>query len=302
MPIEIFFSYAHEDETLIDALRSQLVVFERQGRIVKWHDRQIPTGSDWESVIDERLRQCKIILLCVSPAFLASQYCWEVELRIAMDRHARGEARVIPIILRPCAWNEAPFARLQALPKDARPVSQWSDRDEVCLQLARSIMTVVDELAVHSSPAKSQTAPWPRGHKVTRQLMPGDHFPRLLAPWSPPTATNLPKGYRPRLNQLAQRAARESLLRESNGAWMYPAEFIGPGRQVDAFVASLTQSGELKDRQSWHLSGEVAIGFDYMGRSSPEELRDTAIQHGLRVVHCGVTLVLTMARNSIDKL
>ena len=38
--------------------------------------------------------------------------------RAPQGRHQRGEARVIPIILRACDWKRAPFAKLQALPKD----------------------------------------------------------------------------------------------------------------------------------------------------------------------------------------
>lgn len=107
-PVEVFFSYAHEDEHLMDAVRQQLVIFERQGRIIKWHDRMIPPGAEWEAQIDRRLRMAHIILLFVSPSFLESRYCYDVEVAAALDRHTRGEARVIPIILRPCAegWFE----------------------------------------------------------------------------------------------------------------------------------------------------------------------------------------------------
>jgi hypothetical protein len=128
----------------MDDVRRQLIVFERNGRILKWHDRQIPPGSDWRNQIDERLERAKIVLLFLSPHFIESRYCYEVEGQAALRRRDSGAAEVIPIILRPCAWQETPFGVLQALPRDAVPVSRWPDRDEACLNVATGVMAAVD--------------------------------------------------------------------------------------------------------------------------------------------------------------
>ena len=145
-PIEIFFSYAHEDESLMDEVRRQLVVFDRQGLIRKWHDRLIPAGADWRGQIDERLARSDVILLFVSPSFFDSDYCYEAEMTEAMRRHQVNSAKVVPIILRPCAWESAPFASLQVLPKDGRPITTWPNRDEACLDVAEGVMRAVREL------------------------------------------------------------------------------------------------------------------------------------------------------------
>ncbi len=147
MAIEVFFSYAHEDEDLMNDVRRQLVIFEREGQIRKWHDRMIPAGEEWESHIDRRIRQAQIILLFVSPSFIESKYCYDIEVNEALKRHESNEAHVIPIILRPCAWEEAPFSKLQALPRDGRAVSQWDGRDQVCLDVARAVMKVARRVA-----------------------------------------------------------------------------------------------------------------------------------------------------------
>ncbi len=143
---EIFFSYAHEDEDLMDEVRRQLIVFEREKYIIKWHDREIPPGSEWKAQIDERLRRAKIILLFMSPHFIESKYCYEIEGQEALRRHESGEAVVIPVILRPCAWDASPFGKLQALPKDALPIASWKNIDDASLDVARSVMTVVKDL------------------------------------------------------------------------------------------------------------------------------------------------------------
>lgn len=144
--IEIFFSYAHEDEDLMDEVRRQLIVYERQGRIIKWHDREILPGGEWRGEIDGRLRRARVILLFMSPRFIESKYCYEIEGQEAMNRHKSKEATVIPVILRPCAWEESPFGELQALPRDAKPISTWENIDIASLDVARGVMSLVDSL------------------------------------------------------------------------------------------------------------------------------------------------------------
>jgi len=146
-PIEIFYSYAHEDEALRDKLNTHLKILERQGIIRSWHDRDISAGSEWAGQIDEHLESADIVLLLVSADFIASDYCWDIELKRAMERHEAGQARVIPIILRTTDWSGAPFGKLQALPKDARPVMSWNDKDEAFDNIARSIRRVAEELS-----------------------------------------------------------------------------------------------------------------------------------------------------------
>src|SRR5947209_333656 len=103
--IEVFFSYAHEDEKLRLGLEKQLISLKRQGLITGWHDRKIVPGTDWANEIDTHLNTASIILLLVSPDFIASEYCYSIEMQRAMERHKSGEAHVIPIILRPVDWE-----------------------------------------------------------------------------------------------------------------------------------------------------------------------------------------------------
>src|SRR5437588_4771006 len=99
-PVSIFYSYAREDEALRNKLEKHLSLLQRQGSIVTWYDRQIIPGTDWAHDIDSHLNQASIILLLISPDFLASDYCYNIEMQRALERHKVGEARVIPIILR----------------------------------------------------------------------------------------------------------------------------------------------------------------------------------------------------------
>src|SRR5262249_54148473 len=126
-PIEIFYSYSHKDEDLRNELEKHLSVLKRNGVIAAWHDRRIVPGAEWRGEIDKHLEASNVSLLLVSSDFLASDYCYEIEMKRAMERHAQGTARVIPIILRMCDWHDAPFGKLQALPKDGKPIKAWDD-------------------------------------------------------------------------------------------------------------------------------------------------------------------------------
>src|SRR5215472_12109303 len=128
--LTLFYSYAHEDEAIRDQLEIHLVQLQRQWLISSWPDRKILPGGDWADEIDTHLETASIILLLVSPDFLASTYCYEIEMERALERHRLDLARVIPIILRPCDWQHSPLKDLQCLPRDGKPVTKWPDQDE----------------------------------------------------------------------------------------------------------------------------------------------------------------------------
>lgn len=144
--IQVFLSYAHKDETWREALVEQLAMLRREGRIRTWHDRDITAGEDWDQRISDRLEAAEVILLMVSPSFLASDYIWDVEVARAMEREQEKSARVVPIILRPCDWQPAPFGRLQALPKEGKPITTWDNQDQAFLDVAKGLRRLVEQL------------------------------------------------------------------------------------------------------------------------------------------------------------
>lgn len=141
-PLRVFNSYSHKDERFRAQLEVHLSAL--QGLIEDWHDRKISPGDEWKNEIDEHLEAAHMVLLLISADFLASDYCYEIELTRALERHNRGETRAIPIILRHCDWQETPFARLQALPPDGKPVAGRGDRawTEVAKGLRKAIQEV----------------------------------------------------------------------------------------------------------------------------------------------------------------
>src|SRR5713101_1991425 len=120
LPMEIFCCYAREDRSFLNKLKMHLMPLQREGLISIWNDTDIRPGTNDEEEINRHLNTADIILLLVSADFMASEYCYSVEMKRAMERHERGEAYVIPIILRPIYWQQAPFGKLQALPRDGK--------------------------------------------------------------------------------------------------------------------------------------------------------------------------------------
>lgn len=142
--LKIFLSYAHEDEQMKTELDRALIMLKRSDKIDVWQDRQLLAGQEWDDSIKKELAEADIILLLISVDFNNSKYIWEKELAMAMDRHAKGEVRVIPVILRSCEWSEMPYAKLQALPTGAVPVNKFADKDEAYTNIAKGIRMVVD--------------------------------------------------------------------------------------------------------------------------------------------------------------
>jgi hypothetical protein len=151
-PISVFVSYAHADERLRKKLGKHLSVLEHQGLIAAWHDRMIGAGSEWAGDIDEHLKQSRIILLLISADFVNSEYCYDVEMKTALERHERREALVIPVILRPVVLKGTPFAKLQALPKDAKAATEWPRLDTAFVNVVEGLRDAV--LALTSGPAQ----------------------------------------------------------------------------------------------------------------------------------------------------
>jgi TIR domain len=145
-PIEIFYSYSHKDEDLRNELEKHLSLLKRNGVIAGWHDRKIVSGAEWSGEIDKHLEASNIILLLVSSDFIASDYCYEIEMKRAMERHEQRAARVIPIILRRCDWHDAPFGKLQALPKDGKPIKTWNDIDEAFTDVVAGLKRTIAEV------------------------------------------------------------------------------------------------------------------------------------------------------------
>lgn len=155
MPIDLFISYAHQDQALRDQLANHLSGLRNLGMISDWFDGDIIEGREWEPELFAHLKNAHIILLLISPDFIASKFCYHLEMKQALLRHETHEARVIPVILRPTDWTSLPFAKLQALPKYGKPVVHWPTHDDAFLDVVKGIKRAIRDLQNDSLPSKN---------------------------------------------------------------------------------------------------------------------------------------------------
>jgi hypothetical protein len=202
--VKIFCSYAHKDEPLREALDPHFALLRRQGVATFWSDKEIYAGDDWASQIDHNLRHAHIVLLLLSANFINSNYCFDVELRHAVERHHKREAVVIPVILQPCNWErvrvsceggEFELGKVQALPVGARPVTKWRNRHEAFDNIADGVSKIVEQLMTGATTWGETTITLP-----TRAAAPAPPIPELLP-------------------HLCDRATQETLLRRTIHSW-----------------------------------------------------------------------------------
>lgn len=232
----VFFSYSHKDEALRDQLEVHLALLKHQQLIEAWHDRRIPAGSDLDAAISAEMERSNIILLLVSPDFIASAYCFSREMTRAMERHQAGQAQVIPVILRHCDWHSAPFGKLLAVPKDGKPVVAWPDRDEAFADVARQIRSVVEKFPSTSSTPNSSSA-----------------LPPAPAAPAGPLKASLPRSSNLRLKKEFSDQDRDEFVRE---AFDYMARYF-EGSLNDLEERNSGYKGRLERIDSRHFSAVI---------------------------------------------
>jgi hypothetical protein len=142
----VFVSYSHKDESWKNRLVTHLKVLEGEGVLDVWDDRRIEAGADWLPEIEQAIQRASVAIFLISAHFLTSDFIRHEEIPRLLERRQKEGLRVIPLIVRPCAWTEVKWlAAIQARPKDGRPLSRvGQDRvDEDLAALAKEVAGIV---------------------------------------------------------------------------------------------------------------------------------------------------------------
>lgn len=151
MAINIHIVYDPEDQALYDELTKQLASLVRSMLINDQFDNYRVPGIRWQEKAIYQLNIAQIILLLISPDFITSKFCYDIQMNLALERHKAEQACVIPIILKPIAWQGLPFARLQPLPSDGRAVTSWPDKNEAYVDIMHGIKKAMHDFQVGPS-------------------------------------------------------------------------------------------------------------------------------------------------------
>ncbi len=146
VPISAFVSYSHADAKLKAELIKHLAPLERLKLVSHWDDGEIKPGEHWEKAISDQMAAAKLILLLISSDFIASEFCYERELAAALKRDKAKTARVLPIILRPCLWQDLPFGKLQPVLHEGKPITAWTSPDEAMMEVAKAVREAAQAL------------------------------------------------------------------------------------------------------------------------------------------------------------
>lgn len=194
-PLNVFYCYSHKDAQLRERLDIHLRPLKLQGLINTWSDLDLRVGGDWESEITSHLNSADITLLLVSADFIASDYCYGIEMKRALERHDAGLTRIIPIILKPCNWQGTPIARIQALPNSGQPITSWSDMEAAFADVVVGIQQIIASMNPSRAPQTSQSSsPGPRPSQSGNSSQPSQTNGTSQTPPSSPAANVSPSG------------------------------------------------------------------------------------------------------------
>jgi hypothetical protein len=173
--LKLFISYSHADQDLLERLHKHLAQLQRDGSISEWYDREIHAGGNIHEEIDAALEQADTFLACASPDYIASNYCYERELERALERVSAGELTIIPVIFEPCEWLETPLANFKALPRDGKPVVEFTNQNLALLEVAtelRRLANVPQKAAGGSprSPSPTEQRPVESRYRVKKEF------------------------------------------------------------------------------------------------------------------------------------
>ncbi|AZN73344.1 toll/interleukin-1 receptor domain-containing protein [Georhizobium profundi] len=289
---KLFFSYSHADEGFRDTLEKHLSALKHEGLIDTWHDRRIPAGDEIDSAIDVNLEQADVILLLVSADFIASRYCFDIEMARALERHGEGTARVIPVILRHCDWKTMPFAKLLAAPTDGKPIKAWADIDEAYTDVAGHIRRAIAVVKPHSQtsavqkPGAGPGTIGSRHHEQQAQSVPimRSSNLRVRKTFTDADQEHFLVDCFAFMNRFFENSLQE--LTERNPG------IEGRYRQIDAnrFTGVIYADGKAVSRCKIVLGGMFGNGISY---SQSENASDNSINENLSVQHDDQNLYLT---------
>jgi WD40 repeat protein len=195
-PVRLYLIFAREDHLFGNTIIKHLAILKHNGIIDNWHEQEVAPGSRWHDVNNERLYQADIILLGISPDFIASDYHYSTQMQQALERHHRGEAWVIPILFRPTFWNDLPIAHLHALPVtkqgEIRAISLWENQDEAYVAIVAGIKRAIEardsghnEISPSSNPSPSATKKPISSPGTLHFIYPGHSAYVIDVSWSP---------------------------------------------------------------------------------------------------------------------
>lgn len=161
MTHRLFISYSHNDRRLLERLHKHLAQLQREGSVAAWYDREISAGGNIDNEVAAELAAADIFVAALSPDFIASSYCYDIELQGALEREATGDLTIVPVIFEPCDWLHTKLGKFKAVPDDGKPVSEFTNENAAFLNVVNELRKLVSRPAA-GTPKSSDAEPLSR--------------------------------------------------------------------------------------------------------------------------------------------
>ncbi len=151
-PLKVFISYSHKDKQMKEKLMAHMNSLIRQKYISLWFDNMILPGKEIDKEVLIALESSQIVLLLLSCDYLASDYCYQIEMEKALILCKEEKLEVVPILLRPVDLIGTPIDHLMTLPEDRKAVTLFKNEDKAYKNIAEGIRRVVESWYRRSIP------------------------------------------------------------------------------------------------------------------------------------------------------
>lgn len=139
--LSVFIAYDEKDVARYKEISHQLDGLKRSHKI-QISDMHATTSDQGRGI---RLENADVILALVTPNYVNSQQCRDVEA-VAMHRHVTQSATVIPILMEPADLSSTHFSQIDKLPVNGKSVSQWPDQQQGLEDVTRGIRHTISAL------------------------------------------------------------------------------------------------------------------------------------------------------------
>jgi hypothetical protein len=165
--VRLVFGFAEADALLFHEFERHLAALRNSGVIHVWHVGEVMPGEDRRSEITRHFAEAHLVVLILSADFVSSPECYELLLSLAAEKTKSPRSRLVLLLVRPVDLSGTPLAGLKMLPENGQPISQWTDRDEAWMEIAKCLRQMISEMSSEAEGAQ----PWrPSCQKRAREI------------------------------------------------------------------------------------------------------------------------------------
>jgi internalin A len=148
--LKVFISYSKHDQEDLEMFKKVITPLQRKELLITWDDTDLIPAEEWDERIKGKIKEADVIVFLTSIHSLATDYIDSVEMKIALDRHMKHEALILPIILYECLWEETDLSKYHALPSKGRPIhsKEWDNVSKAWVNVAKGIKRMISDFVM----------------------------------------------------------------------------------------------------------------------------------------------------------